>query len=42
MDMINTFGFLILVLKSSLNYASKLYLITFFDNLGNLDYPQDL
>jgi hypothetical protein len=30
------------VWKLSLNYASKFYFITLFDNLGNLGYPQDL
>jgi hypothetical protein len=31
-----------LVSKSLRNYASKLYFITLFDNLGNLDYPPNL
>jgi hypothetical protein len=42
MDMIYMSWFTILVSKSSLNYATKLHFITLFDNLGNLDYPQDL
>jgi hypothetical protein len=40
-DMIYMSWFTTLVSKSSLNYASKLYFKTLFDNSGNLDYPQD-
>jgi hypothetical protein len=42
MDMIYMSWFTTLISKSSLNYACKLYFITLFDNLGNLDYLQDL